>query len=209
MSAFRYWTGGIHVEPAHHDGDEPWYEDELVPVAGWLFPPRFRITMRCAATEVEMCLALAIDRGGFDEPENAISVHGPASGPEKDRVRAAARKLALPLALAMMPLYTFRQSPHGWEWAAAGWCPPEFTSLADCADRDQLALLKELRRRTGPKWWSVHLPRITETAKILRAAPADLSTRSVITTMVCPATHVGRTQAYADKRAAHELGLLP
>ncbi|MFI1213867.1 hypothetical protein ACH4UV_40635 [Streptomyces sp. NPDC020802] len=197
------------VEPAHHDGDEPWYEDDLVPVAGRLFPPRFRISMRCEVTKVEMCIAVTVDRGGFAEPDNAISVTGMSSGAEKDRVRASARKLALPLALATMPLRTFRQTPRGWEWVATGWSPPAITKLADWANRDQLALLEELRRRTAPKWWSIYLPRIEKTAAIVWDAPAGWSTRRVIATLVCPATCVGRTQAYADLKTARELGLLP
>ncbi|MFC8765845.1 hypothetical protein ACFUAG_34730 [Streptomyces sp. NPDC057193] len=196
------------VEPSHHDGDEPWYEEALVPVAGRLFPPRFRINMWCAATKVEMCVAVAIEQGGFTEPENAISVTGVFSGVEKDRVRAAARKLALPLALATMPEDTFEQTPHGWKWVVAGWSPG-ITMLTGSTDRDQNVLLKELRRRCGPNWWSLHLPRIEKTADIVWEAPADWSTRRVITKLVCPTTHVRRTQAYADLKVAREIGLLP
>ncbi|MFC9699292.1 hypothetical protein ACFTWD_01135 [Streptomyces sp. NPDC056943] len=197
-----YWTKGMCVEPSHHDGDEPWYEEALVPIAGRLFPPRFRINMWCAATEVEMCIAVTIEQGGFTEPQNAISVTGISSGVEKDRVRAAARKLALPLALATMPEDTFEQTSHGWKWVVVGWSPGS-------TDRDQIALLEELRRRCGQKWWSIYLPRIKKTAEIVWQAPADWSTQRVITKLVCPTTHVGRTQAYADMKAAREIGLLP
>ncbi|MET9562536.1 hypothetical protein [Streptomyces tauricus] len=199
----------MYVEPAHHDGDEPWYEDALVPVAGVLVPLRFRISMRCEFTKAEMCIAVTVDRGGFAEPDNAISVTGVSSGVEKDRVRAAARKLAPPPALAMMPLRAFQQTSHGWDWVAAGWSPRSITKFADWANRDQLVLLEELRRRTGPKWWSIYLPRIEKTAEVAWGAPADLSTRRVITTMLCPTTCVERTQAYADLKAAREIGLRP
>lgn len=118
-----YWTGGMSVEPAHHDGDQPWYEEALVSVAGRLFPPRFRISLRCAATKIEMCTAVEVEQGGFIEPDNATSVAGLSSGVEKDYVRASARKLALPLALATMPDDAFEQSSQGWTWAVAGWSP--------------------------------------------------------------------------------------
>lgn len=43
----RYWTRGLRVEPSSlHDGDEAWFADRLVTVAGHVFPPRFRIWMR-------------------------------------------------------------------------------------------------------------------------------------------------------------------
>ncbi|GAB2458927.1 hypothetical protein GCM10027162_63740 [Streptomyces incanus] len=96
--------------------------------------------------------------------------------------------------------FALSRTQRGWEWVAAGWSPPAITKLADWANRDQLALLEELRRRTAPKWWSIYLPRIEKTAKIVRDAPADWSTRRVIATLVCPATCVGRTQAYACRR---------
>ncbi|WP_331761990.1 hypothetical protein [Streptomyces sp. NBC_01546] len=154
-----------------------------------------------------MCIAVTIDQGGFIEPDNAISVTGLSSGVEKDRVRASARKLALPLALATMPDVAFEQTSHGWKWVVDGWSPG-ITMLTGSTDRDQVALLEELRRRCGPKWWSIYLPRIKKTAEIVGEAPTDWSTRRVITTLVRPATHVGRTHAYADMRAARELGLL-
>ncbi|AWZ07462.1 hypothetical protein DRB96_26525 [Streptomyces sp. ICC1] len=196
------------VEPSHHDGDEPWYQETLVPVAGRLFPPRFRISLWCAVTEVEMCIAVTIDQGGVTEPDNAISVTGLSSGVEKDQVRASARKLALPLALATMPDVAFEETPHGWKWVVDGWSPGS-SMRTGLMDRDEILLLEELRRRCGPKWWSIYLPRIEKTAEIVWEAPNDWSTRSVITKLVCPATHVGRTQAYADMKAAREIGLLP
>ncbi|WLQ38582.1 hypothetical protein P8A18_34225 (plasmid) [Streptomyces castrisilvae] len=198
----------MSVEPAHHDGDQPWYEEALVSVAGRLFPPRFRISLRCAATKIEMCTAVEVEQGGFIEPDNATSVAGLSSGVEKDYVRASARKLALPLALATMPDDAFEQSSQGWTWAVAGWSPGS-TMRTSPADSRQTALLEELRRRCGPKWWSIYLPRIEKTAEIVWEAPADWPTRRVITALVCPATHVGRTQAYADLQAAREIGLLP
>ncbi|MFJ3926381.1 hypothetical protein [Streptomyces sp. NPDC090022] len=151
---------------------------------------------------------MTIEEGGFTEPENAISVTGISSGVEKDRVRAAARKLALPLALATMPDVAFEQTPHGWKWVVDGWSPGS-TMLTGLTDKDQIALLEELRRRCGPKWWSIYLPRVRRTADIVWEAPTHWSTQRVIKTLVCPATHVGRTQAYADMRAAREIGLLP
>ncbi|MFJ2598785.1 hypothetical protein [Streptomyces erythrochromogenes] len=204
----RYWTQGMVAESTHHDGDEPWYEDTLVPVAGRLFPPRFRISLWCGATGVEMCVAVAIERGGFDEPDNAVSVTGIASGAEKDRVRAAARKLALPLALASMPEDAIEETPSGWTWAVDGWSPGA-SMYTDTKNWTQDPLLEELRRRCSPKWWTVYLPRIEKTAQIVWDAPARWSTRRVITELVCPDTFVGRTQAYADLRAAREIGLLP
>lgn len=174
-----YWTGGMSVEPAHHDGDEPWYEETLVSVAGRLFPPRFRISLRCTATEIEMCTAVEVEQGGFIEPNNAISVTGLSSGVEKDYFRAAARKLALPLALATMPEDTFEQSSHGWKWGVDGWSPGS-TMRTGLADSGQIALLEELRRRCGPKWWSIYLPRIEKTAEIVWEAPTDWSRWSVL-----------------------------
>ncbi|MET9622755.1 hypothetical protein ABZZ37_18610 [Streptomyces sp. NPDC006464] len=150
---------------------------------------------------------MTIEQGGFAEPENAISVTGIASGVEKDRVRSAARKLALPLALATMPYDTFEQTPNGWKWVVDGWSPGA-TTPSGGTDRGQFALLEDLRRRCGPKWWQIYLPRITRTAEIVKEAPTEWSTRRVITQLVCPATHVGRTQAYADMKAAREIGLL-
>jgi hypothetical protein len=73
----RYWTEGLRVEPSSpHEGDEAWFEDRPVQVAGHLFPPRFRIWLSCNATGVDMCVALEVDRGGFVEQENATTVGG-------------------------------------------------------------------------------------------------------------------------------------
>jgi hypothetical protein len=210
MRLNRYWTGGIYVEPSSlHDGDEAWFEERLVKVANHAFPPCFRIWMRCNTTGADMCIALTIDRGGFVEQENATTVGGAPSDPEKDVIRASARKLALPLALAGMPYGPVRGTSSGWEWAAAGWSPPPIRRLSDAMPGEYLALVKELRRRTGPKWWSVYLPRIETTAQIVWDAPGVLPMRQIIEDLVCPGTHVGRTKAYEDLDAARELGLLP
>jgi hypothetical protein len=205
-----YWAEGLIVEPSNlHDGDEAWFKDRPVQMAGHLFPPRFRIWLSCNATSVDMCVALEVDCGGFVEQVNATTVGGVPSDQEKDRIRAAARKLALPLALAMIPYGLFQATEEGWEWIAGGWEPPRIRRLCDAMPDPQIALVKELRRRTGPRWWSTYLPRIEKTAQVVRDAPAELSTRQVIKTLVCPTTHVGRTAAYEDLAAARELGLMP
>ncbi|MEV7374498.1 hypothetical protein AB0O51_26905 [Streptomyces sp. NPDC090301] len=206
----RYWAEGLIVEPSSlHDGDEAWFKDRPVQVAGHLFPPRFRIWLSCNATGVDMCVALEVDRGGFVEQVNATTIGGVPSDQEKDWIRAAARKLALPLALSMIPYGPFQATEEGWEWIADGWGPPRIRRLCDAMPDPQIALVKELRRRTGPRWWGTYLPRIEKTAQIIWDAPADLSTRQVIETLVCPGMHVGRTTAYEDLAAARELGLLP
>ncbi|MEV7417704.1 hypothetical protein [Streptomyces sp. NPDC089919] len=206
----RYWAEGIHVEPTwDHHGDESWFGDRMVRVAGHLFPPRFRIFMKCDASQVEMCIALQVDQGGFIEQENGTTVHGVSSDQQKDQVRAAARKLALPLALAMIPFGAARETETGWEWVAAAWSPPAARKVGEHLAGAQLLLLKELRRRTGAKWWDIYLPRIEETAFIVACAPSEKSTRAVIVEDVCPRTCVSRTQAYLDLHAARELGLIP
>jgi hypothetical protein len=206
----RYWTEGLIVEPSSlHDGDEAWFKDCPVRVADHLFPPRFRIWLSCNATGVDMCVALEVDRGGFVEQENASTIGGVASDQEKDRIRASARKLALPLALSAISFGPFRSTKEGWEWIDEGWGPPLVRRLCDVMADPQIVLVKELRRRTGPRWWGTYLPRIEKTAQIIWDAPADISTRRVIETLVCPSTHVGRTTAYEGLAAARELGLLP
>ncbi|MFJ4839312.1 hypothetical protein [Streptomyces sp. NPDC088746] len=179
----------------------------LVSVAGRLFPPRFRISLRCAATEIEMCTAVEVEQGGFIEPNNAISVTGLSSGwrrttsappPASSRCQSHARRCPR----------TFEQSSHGWKWGVDGWSPGS-TMCTGLADSGQIALLEELRCRCGPKGWSIYLPRIEQTAEVVWEASADWSARRVIATLVCPATHVGRIQAYADLQSAREFGLLP
>ncbi|MFG2925562.1 hypothetical protein ACGFYA_29165 [Streptomyces sp. NPDC048305] len=59
-----------------HDGDEAWFKDRPVQVAGHLFPPRFRMWLSYNATCVDMCVALEVDRGGFVEQVNATTVGG-------------------------------------------------------------------------------------------------------------------------------------
>ncbi|MEV6758451.1 hypothetical protein [Streptomyces sp. NPDC051214] len=206
----RYWAQGLRVEPSSpHDGDESWFADGLVTVAGHAFPPRFRIWMRCNATGADMCIALEIDRGGFIEPENTTTVSGAASDGEKDLIRSGARRLAVPLALAGMPYGPVRRTESGWQWAAAQWAPPPIGRLSDAMPGAQLTLVKELRRRTGAKWWSIYLPRIEATAQIVWDAPDNMSIRQVIKDRVCPGTRVERATAYQDLRTARELGLLP
>ncbi|MFE5974354.1 hypothetical protein ACFQ64_19600 [Streptomyces sp. NPDC056460] len=206
----RYWTEDLIVEPSSlHDGDQNWFECRPVRVAGHLFPPRFRIRLSCTATSVDMCVALKVDRGGFVEQENATTVGGVSSDQEKDRIRSSARKIALPIALSMIPYGLFRSTDEGWAWRDDGPGPPLVRKLCDDMPEPQIALVKELRRRTGPRWWKTYLPRIEATAQIIRDAPADLSTRQVIDTVVCPGMHVGRTTAYEDLATARELGLLP
>ncbi|MEU9615163.1 hypothetical protein AB0D56_26990 [Streptomyces sp. NPDC048209] len=203
-----YWSEGLYVEVSDHEGDEEWFTDSMVKVAGYLFPQRFRISMRCRTSDVEMCIALESEFGGFTEQENGITIHGVRSDRERDQVRVAARKLALPLALAHMPFGPTRQTEEGWEWAASGWGPQAVRKVDDLPS-PQLALLKELRRRTGPKWWDIYLPRIKETARVVQQAPPHESTRKVITERVCKATCVSRTQAYKDLDTARELYFLP
>ncbi|MFD0425310.1 hypothetical protein [Streptomyces parvus] len=206
----RSWTEGLIAEPSSlHDGDEVWFKDRPVQVAGPLSPPRFRIWLSCSATGVDMCVALEADRGEFVEQENATTVGGVSSDQEKDRIRASARKLALPLALSVIPYGPFRSTKEGWERIDEGWGPPLVGRLCDVVPDPQIALVRELRRRTGPRWWGTYLPRIEKTAQIIWDAPADLSTRQVIETLVCPGMHVGRTTAHEDLAAARELGLPP
>lgn len=204
-----YWSEGMCVEPtSDHPGDEEWFKEPMVKVAGHLFPPRFRIYMKCRASDIAMCIALEVDCGGFIEQENAITIHGVASDRERDQVRVAARKLALPLALAAVPFGPVQETEEGWEWVAMGWSPPAVHKVGDLPSPQQ-ALLKELRRRTGPKWWGIYLPRIEQTAFIVACASPEKSTRRVIVEDVCPQTYVNRTQAYQDLHAARELGLIP
>ncbi|MET9519962.1 hypothetical protein [Streptomyces sp. NPDC002994] len=155
-----------------------------------------------------MCIALQVEDGGFVEQENATTISGTPSDQEKDRIRASARKLALPLALSMIPYGPFSSTEEGWEWTAHRWGLP-LRKLCDAMPGPQIALVKELRRRTRPNWRRTYLPRIEETAQIVCDAPSDRSMRQVIETLVCPSTHVERTTAYEDLAAARELGLLP
>ncbi|MEU8629579.1 hypothetical protein [Streptomyces sp. NPDC048669] len=155
----RYWTEDLIVEPSSlHDGDQSWFEYRPVQVAGHLFPPRFRIRLSCTATGVDMCVALEVDRGGFVEQENATTVGGVSSDQEKDRIRSSARKIALPIALSMIPYGLFRSTEEGWAWRDDGWGPPLVRKPRDVMPDPQVALVKELRRRTGPRWWKTYCP---------------------------------------------------
>ncbi|MFJ7626562.1 hypothetical protein ACIQZN_08745 [Streptomyces sp. NPDC097595] len=199
----------MYVEPTwEHEGDESWFEDEMVTVAGHLYPRRFRISIRCDASQVELCIGLEICDGGFTEQVGGTTVHGVTSDLDRDQVRTSVRKLALPLALTMVPL-AVRKTEKGWEWTAEGWSAPPLFKVGDHLPGHQLTLLKELRRRTGRKWCIEYLPRIHYAASIVREAQAEKSMRRVIEEDVCPQTCVGRTQAYQDLQAARELGWLP
>ncbi|WP_327266598.1 hypothetical protein OG444_38935 [Streptomyces sp. NBC_01232] len=107
-----------------------------------------------------------------------------------------------------MPFGPARQTEEGWECVAPGWSPQAVRKVGDLPS-PRLALLKELRRRTGPKWWDIYLPRIEKTARIVREAPSYETTRKVITERDCKATCVSRTQAYKDLDTARELCFLP
>ncbi len=78
-----------------------------------------------------MCVALEADRGEFVKQENATTVGGVSSDQEKDRIRASARKLALPLALSAIPYGPFRSTKEGWERIDDGWGPPLVGRLCD------------------------------------------------------------------------------
>nr|BEK65751.1 hypothetical protein KPHV_29780 [Kitasatospora purpeofusca] len=183
----RPWST-FTAEQALHEGEEVWHSDPLVSVAGEAYPPRFRVSLTCVATQLEVCVPVCVQQGGFMTADAALGVN-PASclathGRAINGV-VSGRNPPLAIIIARVP-DSIRVRPDGtWEWVTAGWgwgfppLPPERIAELEAEATPEQRLrweeqrkrevrrLSEVKRRMSEDWRSEVLPQLRDIAELM------------------------------------------
>jgi hypothetical protein len=219
------WSG-LYVTPTFHDDSErKWCKDQLVPVAGAFFPPRFRLNLASRfGSDIDVCATFRVENGTFASPNGMPLLGVPCSA---DHGRAL-DDLVGPLTrtLVMVPnLITI--APDGrWGWKPVGWKPAPPAPLDPVAYErwtDQVKLQKDtfpwaytemqldcrLRQRMTKRWHSYFLPRIEVVARAVAEAQQNGDTVTAGLWQACTLLKTGESTARALLAQAREIGLLP
>ncbi|MDQ1031522.1 hypothetical protein QF035_009104 [Streptomyces umbrinus] len=219
------WSG-LYVTPTFHDNTErEWRKDQLVPVAGAFFPPRFRLNLASRyGSDIDVCAAFRVENGTFASP-NGMPLLGVPCAADHGR---ALDDLVGPLtrALVMVPNLITIAADGRWTWKPIGWQPTPPTSPDTVAYRrwaEQVKLQKDifpwvyaeiqldgrLRQRMSERWHSYFLPRIEVVARAVAEAQQKGHTVTAGLRQACCLLETGESTARALLALAREIGLLP
>lgn len=177
------------AEPAIHDGEEVWYSDPLVTVAGEAYPPRFRVALRCPNTETEVCVPVRVHEGGFTtadapvrvNPSSCLAAHGKAiHGVVSGRTPPLAIIIArVPDSIKVQPDGTWAWVMAAWAWGLPPLSPERIARLeAEVSSEQRLRWkeqrkrevrrLSEVKRRMSEDWHGQVLPELRDIAELMR-----------------------------------------